>query len=155
VSYRFDRDGRLEKLQVGDALMSDARLFQCAAGEVDMEAGGVRRRYEVRAGEGSVVYTQSALATMTLHELPRFPVPETVSAAGSLLAPMPGIVISVLVGVGEVVERGQPLILIEAMKMEHEIVAPADGLLAELHVEEGHQVQTGTVLAVVSDESAD
>ena len=61
--------------------------------------------------------------------------------------------IRVLVEAGATVEAGQPLLIIEAMKMEHEIVAPSRGPLVELHVAEGAQVETGTVLAVIGDEA--
>ena len=70
-------------------------------------------------------------------------------SAGSLLAPMPGTVIRVGVQVGDEVKQGQPLLWLEAMKMEHTISAPADGVVAELTVGEGEQVEVGAVLAVV------
>ena len=57
-----------------------------------------------------------------------------------------------MVEAGATVEAGEPLLIVEAMKMEHEIVAPARGPLVELRVAEGAQVETGTVLAVIGDE---
>jgi len=53
---------------------------------------------------------------------------------------------------GETVTAGQPLIWLEAMKMEHTITAPADGVLAELNVAPGQQVEVGAVLARVESE---
>jgi propionyl-CoA carboxylase alpha chain len=61
-------------------------------------------------------------------------------------------VIRVLAEAGATVEAGDPLLIIEAMKMEHEIVAPTRGPLVELRVGEGAQVETGTVLAVIGDD---
>ena len=56
---------------------------------------------------------------------------------------MPGAVRRVLVAAGDEVVAGQPLVVIEAMKMEHQIVAPADGTVAAVHVTPGQQVDTG------------
>ena len=69
--------------------------------------------------------------------------------AGSLLAPMPGLVLRVLAEVGAVVTAGQPLLVLEAMKMEQTVSAPANGVVAELHAKAGEQVSTGQVLAVL------
>jgi pyruvate carboxylase subunit A/propionyl-CoA carboxylase alpha chain len=60
---------------------------------------------------------------------------------------MPGSVIRVGAAAGDTVTAGQPLIWLEAMKMEHTFSAPGDGVLAELHVRAGQQVEVGTVLA--------
>jgi propionyl-CoA carboxylase alpha chain len=75
-------------------------------------------------------------------------------AAGSLLAPMPGTVVRVAVSAGDHVEQGQPLMWLEAMKMEHIIKAPTAGTVTELPVMVSHQVQVGTVLAIVQDSAA-
>jgi biotin carboxyl carrier protein len=66
-----------------------------------------------------------------------------------IVAPMPGKIVRVLVTVGEVVKRRQPLVVMEAMKMENELRASADGAVAELHVQEGQSVDAGTLLAVI------
>jgi biotin carboxyl carrier protein len=60
---------------------------------------------------------------------------------------MPGKVVSFAVKAGDKVLKGQPLAVMEAMKMEHTIAAPADGVLAELNVTAGQQVDVGAVLA--------
>jgi propionyl-CoA carboxylase alpha chain/3-methylcrotonyl-CoA carboxylase alpha subunit len=62
-------------------------------------------------------------------------------------SPMPGKVAAVFAAVGEAVTRGQPLVTLEAMKMEHALTAPFDGTLAELNVKVGDQVAEGMVLA--------
>jgi propionyl-CoA carboxylase alpha chain len=81
----------------------------------------------------------------------RFVDPAQQVAAGSLVAPMPGSVTRVGVQVGDEVKQGQPLVWLEAMKMEHTIAAPADGVVSELKVEAGQQVEVGAVLAVVGE----
>jgi biotin carboxyl carrier protein len=67
---------------------------------------------------------------------------------------MPGTVIRVGVEVGDQVTAGQGLVWLEAMKMEHTISAPADGILVELAVAAGQQVEVGAVLAVVQVEES-
>ena len=71
------------------------------------------------------------------------------AADGAILAPMPGKVIAVDVAVGEAVTKGQRLLVLEAMKMEHALTAPFDGTVAELTASEGQQVQVEALLARV------
>jgi len=71
------------------------------------------------------------------------------AADGAIVAPMPGKVTSVEVSQGDTVAKGQRLLTLEAMKMEHGLVAPFDGLVAELNAKAGAQVQVDAVLAVV------
>ncbi|MDA8211652.1 MAG: biotin/lipoyl-binding protein [Clostridia bacterium] len=65
-------------------------------------------------------------------------------------APMAGKIISVLVDVGEMVERGQPLVVLEAMKLENDIVAPQDGRIEQVLVKPGQLVETGDDLVLIS-----
>jgi propionyl-CoA carboxylase alpha chain len=101
---------------------------------------------------GDTWYVDSALGASTFRELPRFPLPEVHTAAGSLVAPMPGTVVRVEAALGDRVDAGATIVVIEAMKMEHQIRAPHGGTLAELRVEVGTQVDTGEVLAVVAED---
>jgi biotin carboxyl carrier protein len=78
-----------------------------------------------------------------------FVVPEPARAAGSLSAPMPGSVLDVRVGVGDHVVRGATLVILEAMKMEHQITAPTDGIVTDVLVTAGQQVTTGAELLVL------
>ncbi|MEZ0495948.1 biotin carboxylase N-terminal domain-containing protein [Sphingomonas sp. IW22] len=77
-----------------------------------------------------------------------------VASQGAILAPMPGRVLSVDVAAGERVVRGQKLLTLEAMKMEHALTAPFDGVVAELTVEAGAQVQVEALLARIEAEEA-
>ncbi len=69
---------------------------------------------------------------------------------GTILSPMPGRILAVAVAVGDAVVRGQRLVVVEAMKMEHALVAPFDGMVTELPVREGAQVAERAVLVVVA-----
>jgi propionyl-CoA carboxylase alpha chain len=136
-----------------------ARVRAASPGQVDLEIGGIRRVYRVhQAGDGT--YVDASDGSTALRETPRFGDPEKLAPAGSLLAPMPGLVLRVLAEPGMAVTAGQPLLVLEAMKMEQTVSAPADGVVAELHAKAGDQVSTGQVLAVLQappapDPSAD
>ncbi len=86
---------------------------------------------------------------LALRAVPRFVDPADQVAEGSLLAPMPGSVIAVRCTEGEQVAGGQTVLVMEAMKMQHTVSAPYDGVVAELPVTPGTQVNAGDVLAVV------
>ncbi len=96
----------------------------------------------------------SPLGSVILEPVARFPDPASQVAAGSLLAPIPGTVVRVAVALGDRVIEGQPLLWLEAMKMEHRINAPVAGVVAELPVAAGDQVEVGRVLAVVKEEGS-
>ncbi|WP_378734478.1 acetyl/propionyl/methylcrotonyl-CoA carboxylase subunit alpha [Nocardia brasiliensis] len=112
------------------------------------ERGLVRRHFAV-ARYGELVCVDSPLGPVSVRRLPRFRDPADQVATGSLLAPMPGSVIRLGAEVGSRVEQGQPILWLEAMKMEHTIAAPAAGVLSAVNVTVGQQVDVGAVLAVV------
>ncbi|ANS30112.1 acyl-CoA carboxylase alpha chain [Rhodococcus opacus] len=126
----------------------DVALVSATARHVALDVAGLRRSFEV-SRYGDDVFVDSALGPVSLHAAPRFTDPSAVVAEGSLLAPMPGSVIRLGAAAGDSVTAGQPIVWLEAMKMEHTIKAPASGVLTELSVTAGQQVDVGTVLAVV------
>ena len=69
---------------------------------------------------------------------------------GAILSPMPGRIIAVAVAAGDTVVKGQKLLTLEAMKMEHSLIAPFDGTVAELNAAEGGQVSEGVLLAKIA-----
>lgn len=71
-------------------------------------------------------------------------------APGNIIAPMPGTVLQVMVNIGESVTKGQVLLVLEAMKMENELMAPADGVVQELNVTKGVPVNAGDILVILS-----
>jgi 3-methylcrotonyl-CoA carboxylase alpha subunit len=68
----------------------------------------------------------------------------------SMSAPMPGVVLKILVKVGDEVIKGTPLLILEAMKMEHQITAPRDGTVAAINCKEGEMVQPGLDLVTLA-----
>ncbi|KAA0082775.1 biotin/lipoyl-binding protein [Mycolicibacterium sp. P9-64] len=154
IRYRFVR-GRVELPDFDDVTVVSAtpdRVVLCTfeASEGTGATNGVERPFDV-ARYGADVFVDGPLGPVRLVALPRFPDPDAAVARGSLLAPMPGSVIRIGAAVGDQVTAGQPLIWLEAMKMEHTINAPGDGVLAELNVTAGQQVDVGAVLARVDD----
>ncbi|MFC9787197.1 biotin carboxylase N-terminal domain-containing protein [Rhodococcus sp. NPDC127528] len=148
VDYRLTRNGGLVT-----EFVSGAELESATPEVVVLTVDGLRRRFDV-ARYGDQVYVDSPLGAATFTAVPTFVDPASVVAAGSLLAPMPGTVIRLGASVGDRVSAGQPILWLEAMKMEHTIAAPADGVLTELDVAVGQQVDVGAVLAIVEEPTA-
>ena len=143
IEYRFTRTGLVLP---GD---ESVRLVSLASDEVVLTDGDGVACGLVVARHGDDIYVDSARGPVHLVALPRFPEPGSAVEQGSLVAPMPGNVIRLAAAVGDTVTAGQPLIWLEAMKMEHTITAPADGVLTQLNVNTGQQVEVGAVLARV------
>jgi len=114
-----------------------------------VEHGGHRRQARVIAS-GPRVYVLSEGQTFAFVEEPQFPDHTHQAVAGGLTAPMPGKVVKVLVSLEQAVEAGTPLIVLEAMKMEHTVRAAEAGTVRALHVAVGDQVDTDRLLAVVT-----
>jgi propionyl-CoA carboxylase alpha chain len=147
VEYRLTRDGLVAEAH------PDIALVEATPNTVVLDIAGVRRRFDVAAYPG-LVCVDSVLGAVALVPIDRFPDPAAQVAAGSLLAPMPGTVVRVAVAAGDEVRQGQPIMWLEAMKMEHAIAAPTDGEVTDLPVKVGQQVQVGTVLAIVQPSAA-
>jgi biotin carboxyl carrier protein len=114
--------------------------------EVTLAAAAGSRALSVRVG--------GVLIEVSVNGGRRFGRKDEVAQAGGsgplrVVAPMPGKIVRVLVRTGEAVQARQPLIVIEAMKMENELRAAAAGTVAEVLVEEGQSVEAGALLAVV------
>jgi acetyl/propionyl-CoA carboxylase alpha subunit len=145
VTYRL-RGDRVSAEVNGEPV--EALVLAARPDQVDLEIDGIRRAYRVHQAGGGV-YVDASDGSSALRETPRFGDPTKLAPAGSLLAPMPGLVLRVLAEPGTAVTAGQPIVVLEAMKMEQTVSAPADGVLAELHAKAGDQVSTGQVLAVL------
>ncbi|MEV1145435.1 biotin carboxylase N-terminal domain-containing protein [Micromonospora sp. NPDC049799] len=150
--YRLDRRGALAEWSLPEGGPTSAvSLVEAAPDRVVLDVDGVRRVFRVHR-VGSEVFVDGPDGAASLTELPRLPLPTAELAAGSLVAPLPGAVTRVHVTVGQRVAAGDLLLTLEAMKLEHPVLAPTDGVVAELPVPAGGQVDTGAVLAVVNPE---
>ncbi|WP_432050076.1 biotin carboxylase N-terminal domain-containing protein [Verrucosispora sp. NA02020] len=150
VRYRLDRDGGIAEWSTSPESESpEVTLVEAGPERVVLDVDGVRRAYRVHL-VGASIFVDGPDGAASLTELPRFPAPGAELTAGSLLAPLPGAVARVHVEVGRRVAAGDLLLTLEAMKLEHPVLAPTDGVVTELPVAAGGQVDTGAVLAVVT-----
>jgi len=143
VEWHSGRDGYA-------STSDDVRVLSASPSEVVLEVDSISVRFHVAIGPGDAVAVDGPVGSAQLRAVPRFVDPADVVAQGSLLAPMPGTVIGVPVEDGAEVTAGQPVLVLEAMKMQHTINAPTGGVVTDL-VAVGQQVAAGDVLAVVSD----
>ncbi|MET0702234.1 MAG: biotin carboxylase N-terminal domain-containing protein [Mycobacterium sp.] len=142
VDYRFGRTG----IALPDD--PDLAVVSVTPDRVVLADGGVECTFELARKAGDR-YVDSPLGSLHLLAQPRFTEPGSAVEHGSLVAPMPGLVIRVGAQIGDTVVARQPLVWLEAMKMEHTITAPAAGVLTALNVKAGEQVEVGAVLARV------
>ncbi|MGY4728485.1 acetyl/propionyl/methylcrotonyl-CoA carboxylase subunit alpha [Burkholderia pyrrocinia] len=152
VTVAYEDDGAVARIAAGDAA---AQPFAWARGatplDFDVTLGGVRSSGRVYAdGDTFHVFTQGAAETFEWRNLLAH-AGDTEQGGGRLTAPMPGKVIAVLVEPGQKVEAGTPLIVMEAMKMEHTIGAPSAGVVAEVLYGVGDQVADGAQLLMMAE----
>ncbi len=147
VTYRAQRDGTflVDGEPIGFQVDEDGWVLL-------EDAKGLYRLHVHRAGDR--VWVQGPEGDVALRELPRFPDRGVeVPVPGALIAPMPGTVLAVAVAPGDVVDRGQMLVVVEAMKMEHRVTAPHPGAVLEVRVEPGATVAAGDTLVVLDAEA--
>ena len=169
MQYEIEIGGRLRQVVVtrtGDtfAVSVDGRTHRVDAARIDGHSlsllvdNGCPQSHEVSivADPGSgqhVVHVGAVPATVTLNGRRRWGRKEERGVAGSgpqrLVAPMPGKVVRVLVKAGDRVNARQPVVVVEAMKMENELRASREGTIAEVHAREGMSVDAGALLIVI------
>ena len=144
VRYQSRRDGAFV---VGG---STARVHTWTPDRIDVELDGRRSGHRI-SRVGDRLFVQTPRGTVELDVVPRFVVPGSAGPVGGFVAPMPGVVLDVRCEVGDDVTAGQTLLVLEAMKMEHHMNAPADGRIAQVRVAKGQQVENGAVLLVFEE----
>ncbi|HYP85653.1 acetyl/propionyl/methylcrotonyl-CoA carboxylase subunit alpha [Variovorax sp.] len=144
AELRYLPGGALE-LEVGGAA-GPLQIGRLPDGETEVAFNGRRHtlRIDTHGGIAHVFGAQGATRIATIDRLAH--AGDTQAEGGRLTAPMPGKVVSFAVKAGDTVTRGQPLAVMEAMKMEHTIAAPADGKVEELLYAPGDQVAEGAEL---------
>ena len=129
-----------------DGTSYELNFASTASGALDVRLGSQRVLAHVyQTGEVAHVFTAQGAAEITVVDALAH-AGESRSDVGRLTAPMPGKVVSFAVKVGDKVTKGQPLAVMDAMKMEHLITAPVDGVVAELLYAVGDQVAEGAEL---------
>ncbi len=103
---------------------------------------------ELAAGSAPVATPVAPATTPAPAQAPVATAP-TVEGGTKITAPMPGNILDVKVAVGDVVKNGTPLVILEAMKMENDIVSSVDGTIASINVKKGDTVESGSLVAVI------
>ena len=143
VAYRSNRNGFFDLNE-----NSIARIIKWNKKEIDIEIDNKRFSSKVTK-KGNRILVHMPWGDVLLEILPRFLVPGSKIETGGLKAPMPGKVIDLKIKVGSKVKKGDILVVLEAMKMEHQITATENGKVTELFIKEGNQIENGALLMVV------
>ena len=153
VNYRRLRNGSFE-MRIGEERESrSAKLLSSTSDHFEIQLDGVHAS-GYASKFGSRWYVDIPAGGLTLLEKSRFPEADIADVEGGLTAPMPGKILAIEVAKGDSVTAGQLLVLMEAMKMEHQIVATFDGAVADVRVAVGDQVDNGELLVIIAAEAA-
>jgi propionyl-CoA carboxylase alpha chain len=143
VTYQSNRDG---SFRINDG--TTARIIEWTPLGIDIEVNNSRFFSKVtRDNDNIVVHGPWGDALFKI--LPRFTLPGSEQQAGGLVAPMPGKVIDLKVKVGSKVKKGDTLVILEAMKMEHQVKASEDGKVTKVLIKKDDQLENGALLMVV------
>ncbi|MEO8028477.1 MAG: biotin/lipoyl-containing protein [Bryobacteraceae bacterium] len=149
VSLEFKQDGTGVRYGFDGENEREATVVEIQPGVYSVLANG--RSYDVRMA-GQTVHLCGHAIDVEVRD-PREWSASNSSAGGQgrqqIVAPMPGKVVRILVAVGDVVEAGQGLIVVEAMKMQNEMKSPKSGTVLEIKTTEGATVAAGDVLAII------
>ena len=145
VTYKANRDGSFD---VNDGTV--ARVVKWTSSGIDIEVNKSRFFSKVtRDNDNIVVHGPWGDALFTI--LPRFTLPGSEAQAGGLIAPMPGKVVDLKVKTGSKVKKGDTLVILEAMKMEHQVKAPEDGKITKVLIKKDDQLENGALLMVLDN----
>lgn len=149
VAYQSQRDGTFKV--VCDEQTHVVTVHRAGHGSIDVALDGQRLQFDIQQ-QSMRWLVHGDHGDLVLVEAPRYPDASSVDSGGGLTAPMPGSVLATEVNAGDTVGKGQLLVILEAMKMEHRIVAPRDGIVEQLHVTVGDQVDNAQLLVTLADE---
>tara|TARA_Y100001970_G_scaffold45363_1_gene56909 strand:+ start:5334 stop:7253 length:1920 start_codon:yes stop_codon:yes gene_type:complete len=143
VTYKANRDGSFDLNED-----TKASILKWTATGIDLEVNNTRFFSKVtRKNDDLVVHGPWGDALLKI--LPRFTLPGAELQAGGLVAPMPGKVIDLKVKVGSKVKKGDTLVILEAMKMEHQVKAIEDGKVTQVLIKKEDQLENGALLMIV------
>ena len=143
VTYKANRDSSFDLNE-----NTKANILKWTTTGIDLEVNNTRFFSKVtRKNDDLVVHGPWGDALLTI--LPRFTLPGSELQAGGLVAPMPGKVIDLKVKVGSKVKKGDTLVILEAMKMEHQVKAIEDGKVSQVLIKKDDQLENGALLMIV------
>ena len=145
ISYKANRDGSFD---INNGTV--AKVIEWSPSGIDIEVNNSRFFSKVtRDNENIVIHGPWGDALFTI--LPRFTLPGSEALAGGLVAPMPGKVVDLKVKAGSKVKKGDTLVILEAMKMEHQVKAPEDGKITKVLIKKEDQLENGALLMVLDN----
>lgn len=127
----------------------DAKIKKYKSDQVIVEVNGIDYEIELEKTDRKKTEIVRSQKTQPVLDVAKTPSKPVATAAGSVLAPIPGIVLHLLVKEGDSMNAGDPVLILEAMKMESEIASTATGIISKISVKEGASVQEGEVLIEV------
>ena len=145
VTYKANRDGSFD---VNDGTI--ARVIKWTSSGIDIEVNNSRFFSKVTRDSDNVV-VHGPWGDALFKILPRFTLPGSEAQAGGLIAPMPGKVVDLKVKTGSKVKKGDTLVILEAMKMEHQVKAPEDGKITKVLIKKDDQLENGALLMVLDN----
>ena len=143
VNYKKSRDG---KFKFSDSEL--ATVYDWQDNFIDVEISGSRLRSKV-SFEDNLILIHTYRGDLLFNVLPKFEVKDSGTIEGGLNAPMPGKVVEVQIKKGSSVKKGDTLIILEAMKMEHKVSDLSSGKIKNILVSKGEQVENGQTLVVL------
>jgi len=143
ITYRSRRDGKFDLNE--ESLVS---IFNWDDHSISIEIDGHRITSKVSKLDNQIV-VKMPWGNVSLEIVPRFVVPGAEEVTGGLIAPMPGKVVDLKVKVGDKVSKGDPVVILEAMKMEHQVNAPESGKVTKIYIKKDQQLDNGALLMIV------
>ena len=143
VTYKANRDSSFDLNE-----NTKANILQWTTTGIDLEVNNTRFFSKVTRKKDDLV-VHGPWGDALLKILPRFTLPGSELQAGGLVAPMPGKVIDLKVKVGSKVKKGDTLVILEAMKMEHQVKAIEDGKVSQVLIKKDDQLENGALLMIV------
>jgi len=145
VTYKANRDG---SFAINDE--TTAKVIEWTPSGIDIEINSSRFYSKITQDDDNIV-VHGPWGDALFKILPRFTLPGSEVQAGGLIAPMPGKVIDLKVKVGSKVKKGDTLVILEAMKMEHQVKASEDGKVTKVLIKKDDQLENGALLMVVDN----
>jgi propionyl-CoA carboxylase alpha chain len=145
ISYKLNRNGDFE---INPGII--AKIIKWKESGIDLEIDNLRFFSKVTKKDDDLV-VHGPWGDILFTKMPRFKSIGQNLTSGGLIAPMPGKVIDLKVKLGSKIKKGQTLVILEAMKMEHSVNAIQDGVIDELFINKNDQVENGALLMVIKD----
>ena len=143
VKYKSLKDGNFVSAE-----SEIIRMFDWHEDFIDVEISNVRYRSKITKDD-DLLLIQTHKGNLLFKILPKFNINQEEAIKGGLTAPMPGKVVEIKIKKGSNIKKGDTLVILEAMKMEHKVLAPDNGKIKEVLIKENDQVENGQTLVVL------